>query len=101
MIETALIIAFVVLFLHATTWEGMVFQIVAEKLHTLPEWMKKPLYDCPICMAPWWGSVILLLMCLHSGDWLDPLSWLLLVFAAGGINTVLIHIIEKARHGQE
>ena len=101
MIEIAFIIALVVLFLHATTWEGMIFQIVAEKLRGLPAWVKKPLYDCPICMAPWWGSVILILMGLHSGEWFDPLTWLLLVFAAGGINTVLIYIIENARRSSE
>lgn len=95
MIETAFIVAFVVLFMHVTTWEGMINEWVGKALFNAPEWIKKPLYDCPICMAPWWGSVCLAAMCLYSSEWLNPVSWIILVFSAGGINAVLIYIISS------
>ena len=93
MIETIIMIALVVLFLHVTTWEGMINEWVANKADHWPEWVKKPLFACPICMAPWWGSVILGAMWAYSRMKIDPLSWVLIVFAAGGLNAVLIYII--------
>ena len=58
MLEAALIIAFIVYFLKATTWKGMIFYELAEKLEHWPEFIRKPLYECPVCMTPWWGIVI-------------------------------------------
>lgn len=88
MIATIFTISFIVLFIHATTWEGMINGWVSNLCDNWPEWIKKPLYDCPICMCPWWGSLILYFMGSHIG----VLEWILTVFAAGGVNTVIVNL---------
>ncbi|MBK7885140.1 MAG: hypothetical protein IPJ81_16145 [Chitinophagaceae bacterium] len=96
MIELTLIIALVVLFIHVTTWEGMINEWVGRVFWDAPSWLKKPLFDCPICMAPWWGALIIII-----GEWFG--AWpcygffkeIIMLFAAGGINTVLIYIISS------
>lgn len=56
MIFHSLQIALLVLFIHATTWEGNIMSWV--KVFNFPEWIEKPLYGCPMCMTPWWGTLI-------------------------------------------
>lgn len=97
MIEVSFMLAFSVLFLHVCTWEGMIFEFVSNKLYNLSDKIKKPLYDCPICMVPWWGSIILTLYSLASGLWQPYYQWILELFAAAGINTVLIYLISSNR----
>lgn len=98
MIETAFIIALTVLFLHATTWEGMINEWVAQVFHNAPSWVKKPVYDCPICMAPWWGFFIYVLLFIFGEiQYLQPINLVVMLFMAGGINSVLIYIISYAK----
>jgi len=94
MIELSILIAFAVLFLNATTWEGQIFEDVANWLDTkLPEWIIKPLYGCPICMSFWYGSAMYILY--HGLD-----KWILIVvFCAAGINAFIVNLnnyIQKA-----
>ena len=87
MIELSILIAFAVLFLNATTWEGQIFEDVANWLDTkLPEWISKPLYGCPICMSFWYGSAFYL---FYNGydKWI-----LIVVFAAAGINAAIVNL---------
>ena len=95
MIETAFLIAFNVLFLHASTWDGMINEWVRSMAFNWPVWVKKPLFDCPICMAPWWGALIMLTFHFATGFWKKILRIILMLFAAGGINTVLIYMISS------
>jgi len=93
-----LFITFTVLFLHVTTWEGMIFEIVRTTLDDLPGNIKKPLYDCPICMTPWWGAVIILVgEYTHNIPCYGFFFEALILFAAAGLNTLLIYIISLAR----
>lgn len=98
MIETIFIIALSVLFIHVTFWEGMIFESIGKKLSALPHYIRKPVYDCPICMVPWWGSLL-----LYGGNiaklWevQNATEWIFILFAAGGINTVLIYIVESGK----
>src|SRR5688572_7238366 len=91
MIENAFIIAMIVLFLHATTWEGMIFDGI--KNFNIPGWIRKPLYSCPICMTPWWGTLLYWIF-FHG----SLCGWLLTVGAASGINvfSVIFLYIKKA-----
>lgn len=57
MIVNALTISLIVLFIHATTWEGHIFEGV-KKLIKPEGKLYKPIYGCPICMTPWWGSAM-------------------------------------------
>ncbi len=87
MIENSLIIALIILFLHATTWDGHIFNGI-RKLIDEDKKISKPIYNCPICMTPWWGTLIYGLF-FHIG-WLD---WLLTIGAAAGISVIFVILI--------
>lgn len=90
MIAFGFLIAMVILFLHACTWEGMVLDVVRYRLEHLPLWVKKPLFDCPVCMAPWWGSLIIIAFGLVTSYYPHPFVWLIQLLIAGGINAAIV-----------
>ncbi|MBD0332117.1 MAG: hypothetical protein ICV66_05635 [Chitinophagaceae bacterium] len=93
MLTTACIIAFIVYFIKATTWKGMIFHEITNKLEFLPEFVRKPLYECPICMTPWWGVVIYLIghyVNLPEFGELTVQRVVFTVLVAAGINTVVL-----------
>lgn len=93
MMEQALILALCVYFIHACTWEGMIFYPVSSKLWNLTPWLKKPLFACPICMSPWYGSFLI---------WLFSWHWsLALLLSAGGITVVLDVVINALTNGRK
>lgn len=84
MIENAFIIAMIVLFLNSTTWEGMIFENINKILK--PKWkISSPIYNCPICMTPWWGTLIYWLFIGISCQ-----DWLFVVGCASGINVISV-----------
>jgi hypothetical protein len=92
MVGHAFIIAMFCMFIWQTTKNEMIFEWFpgwllkfkwANKIH-------KPLYDCPICSCFWWGSLIYWIT--WHGSFVE---WILVVFAAGGINTVIIRLLHK------
>ena len=97
MVETAFIIAFIVYFIKATTWKGMIFYELTEKLERWPEFVRKPLYECPVCMTPWWGIAIYFTGHYAGLPEFADISFQRLfftVFTAAGINTIFL-IINK------
>ena len=97
MIQAAFIIAFIVYFIKATTWKGMIFHEICNKLEKWPETIRKPLYECPVCMTPWWGVLIYLVG--HYTDLPEFSEFsiqrvVFTVFTAAGINTIFL-IINK------
>ena len=76
-------------FIHACTWEGMLLFALNEKLWNLTPKIKKPLFDCPVCMVPYYGSGIIALSCYRSGVWIDWFSWIIILATAGGINAIV------------
>lgn len=82
---TALTISLIILFLHACTWEGMIFYPLTEILPSDRGWLWKPVYGCPICMTPWWGSLIYWLF-FH----VSIADWLLSVGCAGGLSVLFV-----------
>ncbi len=83
-----LYITLIVLFLHACTWEGMIF----EKVKTVikPEgWLYKPIYGCPICMTPWWGTLIYWLF-IH----VSFTDYILTVGAASGLSVIAVVLVD-------
>lgn len=98
MIETIFITALIVLFIYECTREGMIFESIGNKLKPLPDFIKKPLYDCPICMVPWHGS-LLIFIGNTANVWHvhNPVEWVFILFAGAGINTVLIYIIDQGK----
>lgn len=41
-------------------WASMLYGMILAKVREfkVPECIKKPLYDCPICMVPYYGSIL-------------------------------------------
>ena len=88
MLTASLIIALIVLFIHSTTWEGHIFESIKDIIK--PEWkISKPIYGCPICMTPWWGSIIYWL-CIG----ISIPHWLLTVGAAAGFSVLFVVMID-------
>lgn len=84
----ALIISFIVLFIHATTWEGHIFEGVKKIIK--PEGkLYKPIYGCPICMCPWWGTVLYLILFNESFK-----DWFITIGAAAGLSVLYVLLIQ-------
>lgn len=86
----SIVIAMIVLFLHACTWDGNIFEGIKKIIK--PEGkLYKPIYGCPVCMAPWYGTLIYFIF--FGSDWQE---WILTILAAGGISVFsVIGIIIK------
>lgn len=84
MLEHAFIIGFMAFSIYYTLLEGEIFGWLGTWFseHT-PVWMHQPLFDCPICMVPWYGFWVYFLL------W--GLSWFLIptLMTAMGINYIL------------
>lgn len=88
MITNALIISLIVLAIHSFTWEGMIFEPIKKIIK--PEGMLyKPIYGCPICMTPWWGTLIYLIF-IH----LSIADWFLTVGAATGLSVISVVLVD-------
>lgn len=91
MIEKIVILSFLVMAIWATMWEGAIFEFVRKwgEKH-LSEKMRKPLYDCPICMGFWYGSF------LYWVIWgVGFKEWAIVVVAAMGLNAILIKLFPE------
>lgn len=74
-----------------TFWEDMIFGKLGNWLdERLPDWLAKPLYQCFICAAFWWGSVLYLVAWRES-----VLDWFITVVSAMGLNAVLSKLFAK------
>lgn len=92
MIEKSLIIALLVLSIHYTMQEKEIFGRLGDWFEDhLPEAIHKPVFDCAICMSPWYGSILF---------WVIPWSklfvipntidqWPVCVIVAMGFNIVI------------
>ncbi len=92
MLEMAFCISFVVLFVHASTWEGMLLQFIPSFFWDAPVWVKKPLFDCPVCMAPWYGALVMVFSGWYPDNWVQPF---IILAISGGINVVASSIINR------
>lgn len=98
MLQHIFIIAVFVMFVHATTWEGQINNWVQRVTFHWPEFTKKPLFDCPICMAPWWGTALIITGVLGSFTIIETI---VATFAAGGVNAVLVYAIAIGKYYAE
>lgn len=78
----------IILFIHATTWKGMIFEGI-KKIIKPEGHLYKPIYGCPICMVPYYGSLIYFLFFKIS--WID---WILTIGTAGGLSVVSVLLID-------
>jgi hypothetical protein len=83
-----------ILLIHVIfSWEGMIFYKAGCKAKEfLPQWFYKPLFDCMVCMTPYWG---LLFWLIDAGlpTW-HIITHLLIL---GGVNAVIETLVETKR----
>jgi hypothetical protein len=61
MVEEIIINSLMIIGIHIACYPDMLFEAVANELDgMLPPWLRKPLYDCVMCMASFWGIAYLL-----------------------------------------
>lgn len=80
-----LLAALAIVFIHSTTWDGMINAWLRRLLYRAPIWIRKPLYLCPICMTSFWGTLL----------WLQPFDFITYLFAVGGILTLISPLIPE------
>jgi len=95
MLETVIFGALCVLGLYAAMGEGMilewlrgVFQFITD--HKILRYIRPALYECPICMASIWGTVVWLVLGNELGT-----PWVLYVFGVAGFNYVTMNLISE------
>lgn len=86
MLEQSFIISMIVMAIWFTMQEGEIFGRVQKYSH----WKIAPaLFDCPICMVPWYGSILYVLI------WGVSWQWPVVVIAAMGINAAINKLSPK------
>lgn len=73
-------------------WDGMILNWLQPYAFMLPEWLGKPLCNCPVCMASAWGTLFYLLF-VEMG----PLTYCWVILIIAGMNAVLAQVIELLR----
>lgn len=87
MIGQAFIIALLVLSIWYTMQPDEIFVKLGDWLEDrLPEKIHQPVFDCSICMCPWYGSLLYWLIPWQHNIW----QWPIVVITAMGVN-IIIH----------
>lgn len=96
MIQNAFVIAMIVFFIYMTFRPLMIFGFVNVWLKTwLPKKLWKPVFDCPICMTPWYGSIIYFALLNAPSQFV---TWMLTVGTAAGITCPIVFLLEIVQH---
>ncbi len=82
-IKRAIIISFIVIAIWATMLPNMIFGKIRDI--EMPDWLATPLYDCPICQTPWYGTILYVIF--FRQNWVE---WILVIGVAMGINTIFV-----------
>ncbi len=95
MIETIAIGSLCVMGLYAAMGEGMILEwlrMFFEKVtnNKVLRHIRPALYECPICMASIWGTVVWLVL----GYWFS-ITWVLYVFAVAGFNYIIVNMVNR------
>lgn len=96
MIQQAVVISMIILAIHSFTWQGMIFNGIKKLIK--PEWhISKPIYGCPICMTPWWGTLMYAVF-FWSGSFYQWIDWLCVVGCATGFSVISVILITLREH---
>lgn len=101
MIEQIIIISLIITAVHVSMQDGMIFGGLRRRLDDMfdkpqmrrVQWMKKPMYDCIVCMGGVWTLIIHPL--------LFGLSWRVIptMLAVIGANVIMAAIIKYLYYG--
>lgn len=93
MIEQIAIISLLVFAIHYTMQENEIFAGLGNWIEDhLPTWAHNPLYECPVCMCFWYGSVLYWIgykLDIWEVSWNE---WPFVVIGAMGLNAVLVKL---------
>lgn len=84
------VISFIVFAIWYSMLDGEIFGGLRRLFVSLPDKLHNPVYDCPVCMVPWYGSAI---YWLAYG--VSVRDWLLTVIPAMGLNAVIVRLWPK------
>ena len=84
-IQKAFIIAMMVIALWCCFLPGMIFGKI--NYLRIRNYIKSPLYECPVCMSAWYGSVIYWFC--FAGSWHE---WLIVIPVSMGMITFFVKI---------
>jgi hypothetical protein len=85
----AITISLLTVGIYATTWKGMIFHKPAKYIkNRLPEWVCKPLFSCPVCMASVWSLVFFAVFGLPEWPFIP-----VVILMVAGLNTVIVSLI--------
>lgn len=87
MLEKIVITALIVYAIWYTMQPREIFSRLSGFLERLPYPLHAPLFECSICMSPWYGTAIYWTVWGHS--WLE---WLVCVIAAMGLNAWVVRL---------
>lgn len=89
-------IAMIIMFLHSCTQPGMILHFIDRWFENAPLWIRKPLFSCPVCMVPYWGSLMIWIG-NTIGVWtVDSVAkWIMVLLIAGGINATTLRLSKE------
>lgn len=88
MLVEIVIIALIVFAIHFTLQQGEIFGKFGDALYdNLPEKMHDPVFNCPVCMTPWHGTLIYWLIFGYGVE-----DWLITVVSAMGLVVVILKL---------
>lgn len=93
LIEPIITGALCVLGVYASMGEGMILHGLEQFLVRISDNnvlrpLRPALYECPICMASFWGTIFWLMMGA-------PLFWPLYVFGMAGLNYIIVNAVDE------
>jgi hypothetical protein len=90
MIEYIIIISLIVQSIWYSMQEGEIFGGLGEWLRRhLPGRLHSPVFDCPVCMTPWYGLGLLVIWFFIVGAGPEVKLWPFVLIAAMGVNVVI------------
>lgn len=88
---SGLITAIIVYGIWFTFQEGEIFGVMSKVGNKyVPKKLRQPLYECPVCMVPYYGSLF-----LYAGAHVPFWSGLLILAIAVGINAIIVGLKQK------
>lgn len=102
-IQQSLVISLCVIAIWATMWEGMIFGFIREwGENYLFENERKVAFDCPICMCPYYGSIIYFIafFSLSEGWASGIITYVIAIMAAMGWNAILVKFLPENWYGE-
>lgn len=88
--EKIIVISVIVFFLWFSMQDGNIFGKIRVWFGSVNPFWKKPLFDCPACMTPWYGTILYWVVYCDS-----VFEWIIVVAAASGINAMASFLIPE------